>query len=419
MKSSWEEQACLNLDQALARLFAGGGISAGPGIKNAVLRVEAPEFGFVHEAAVGKANADSDALMTPAHQFHLASVAKTMTATFVLQLWEESALGPNGLDATLAQLALFDEEIVERLHQIDGVSYGKRITVRHLLTHMAGIKDAVVDDATGTAHDYGGPAPGSYGARLRRGFPEHLACLADPTCDIANLVTSKKWTMWDPARPQDKEAGVINWFLASGTAAASLTPPGEAFHYSDTGYVILGLLSEKLSGKSLHRQWRERIFDPLGMDKSYLAYAIDPEPSPWTENVSDFYLEDVPYVTSRINISFDRGGGGVGSTVADVLRFLRALMAGQLFQNQETLAAMLQWRRYPGISSPRAGVGLGVFAEKTGCGTVALGHSGAYGAKMYYEPERGIYFCGTVNQRTGVDYYWWKEMIRAIHKARS
>jgi D-alanyl-D-alanine carboxypeptidase len=418
MSASWADQARSNLDQALARLFAGEGISAGPGVMNAVLRVEAPDLGFVHAAAVGKANADLDAPMTPDHQFHLASVAKTMTAALLLQLWEEGALGPSGLDTTLAELALFDDEIVERLHMIDGVSYGKQITVRHLLTHTSGIKDAVVDDATGTAHDYGAPAPGSYGARLRKAIPAHLACLADPACDISTLVTSKKWTMWDPTRPQEKEAGVINWFLAIGTAAASLSPPGEAFHYSDTGYVILGLLSEKLSGKSLHRQWRERIFDPLGMDKSYLAYARDPEPAPWIGEVSDFYLENVPYVTSRINVSFDRGGGGVVSTAADVVRFLRALIDGQLFQNPQTLAAMLQWRAYPGISPPRAGVGLGIFAERSGQGRVALGHSGAYGAKMYFEPESGIYFCGTVNQRTGVPYYWWKEMFEAIHKAR-
>ena len=301
--------------------------------------------------------------MTPDHQFHLASVAKTMTAALLLQLWEEGALGPCGLDATLAGLALFDEEIAARLNMIDGVSYGKKITVRHLLTHTSGIKDAVVDDAAGTAHDYGEPAPGSYGARLRKAIPAHLACLADPACDISPLVTSKEWAMWDPACPEDNEAGVINWFLASGTAAASLSPPGEAFHYSDTGYVILGLLSEKLSGKSLHRQWRERIFDPLGMDKSYLAYARDPEPDTWTYEVSDFYLGDVPYVTGRINVSFDRGGGGVVSTAADVVRFLRALIDGQLFKNSKTLATMLQWRAFPGINSPRAGVGLGIFAE--------------------------------------------------------
>ena len=128
----------------LARLFAGEGVSAGPGVKNAVLQVEMPDVGFVHTAAVGKANADSDAPMMPDHQFHLASVAKTMTAALLLQLWEEGVLGRCGLDTTLAELDLFDEEIVARLNMIDGVSYGRKITVRHLLTHTSGIKDAVV-----------------------------------------------------------------------------------------------------------------------------------------------------------------------------------------------------------------------------------------------------------------------------------
>ncbi|MDA1330553.1 MAG: serine hydrolase, partial [Chloroflexi bacterium] len=189
--------------------------------------------------------------------------------------------------------------------------------------------------------------------------------------------------------------------------------------YSDTGYVILGLLTEKLSGKSLHRQWRERIFDPLGMDRSYLAYAKDPDPSPWTSNVSDCYLGDIPMVTSRLNLSFDRGGGGVVATASDVNTFLMALMNGELFREAETLSAMLQWQHFPGIKSPRAGVGLGIFGEETRYGSVVVGHSGAYGAKMYYEPDSGVYFSGTVNQRTGVPYYWWWEMFDAIREARN
>ena len=102
MKSSWKEQARSNLERALARLFAGEDISAGPGIKNAVLRVEAPKFGFVHEAAVGKARADSDAPMTPQHQFHLASVAKTMTATLLLQLVVFSTTNPCRVSLSVA-----------------------------------------------------------------------------------------------------------------------------------------------------------------------------------------------------------------------------------------------------------------------------------------------------------------------------
>jgi D-alanyl-D-alanine carboxypeptidase len=415
---TWQAQARRNLDEALARLIASNDPAQGAGIKNLVVRLEIPAVGFVYEKSLGRANANSDAPMTPQHQYHLASVAKTMTATLILQLEEEGALGERGIDTPLAEFGVFDDAIVERLHVMKGISYGRQIKVRHLLAHTSGIKDAVIDDATGTAADFGGPAPGSYGARFRNGIPAHLACLQDPSCDLASLVTSKDWTMWDPSHPDDREAGVINWFLASGTAAAPLHQPGAAFHYSDTAYVILGLLAEKLTGQDLHKQWRRRIFDPLGMEHSYLAYAKDPEPSPWIHNVSDFYFGDIPGVTSRLNISFDRGGGGIVSSVGDVNRFLRALINGELFRRSETLIKMTQWRFVQGIKAPRVGVGLGIFAEGTGHGTIALGHSGAYGAKMYYEPETGIFFSGTVNQRTGVVYYWWTEMLKAIHDAQ-
>lgn len=419
IKSSWEDQTRRNLDKALAELLLRGRTTDLPRIKSAVIRVELPAAGFAHSTAVGEANADSDASMTSEHQFHLASVAKTMTAILVLQLWEEKVLGPLGLDTTLYELELFDPAVFNSIHNMDGKNYGKMITVRHLLTHTSGLKDAAVDDARSTSKDGGQPAFGSYGFRLRDGLETHMACLANPNCDVATLITSKNWEMWNPFRPFDKEAGVINWFLSTGTAASSLSPPGDAFHYSDTGYVILGLLTEKLTCKSMHRQLRERIFDPLGMDKSYLAYAKDPEPTPWIHEVSDFYLGDVPGVTGRINLSFDRGGGGVVSTVSDLNKFLLALMRGHLFQETKTLEEMLDWQLYPGINSPRAGVGLGIFAERTRSGKIALGHSGVYGAKMYYQPDGEIFFSGTVNQLVGVPYYWWAELLAVIGSGRS
>jgi D-alanyl-D-alanine carboxypeptidase len=413
----WQKEARRRLDDVMARLESGAFNSEEPGVINAVIRIDLPAKDFVYEKAVGRAYARADTLMTTGHQFHIASVAKPMTATLILQLAEEGLLGDRGLDSNLAELGIFDDEIVDRLHMIDGTSYGRQMTIRHLLMHTAGIKSAHGDDAGGTAKGYGHLAPESYGARYRNGIDSHLACLEDPDCDPAQLVTSKNWNMWDPTRPDDKEAGVVNWFLATGTSAAALWPPGERFYYSDTGYVILGLVAEKLFGKDLHRLWRERIFDPLGMDKSYLAYAADPAPDPWTFDVSDFFVGHIGAVTSQLNVSFDRGGGGVVSTVGDLNRYLQGLIQGKLFKNPETLIQMTQWRYFPGIDAPRAGVGLGIFGEGTEFETVLIGHSGVYGTKMYYEPETGLYFSGTLNQRHGVPYYWWHEVIGAVHKA--
>ncbi len=417
MRLNWQQEAEQKLAEVMNHLEVGAYNTEEPGVINAVIRVELPHADFVYERAVGRAYANSEAAMTTGHQFHIASVAKPMTATLILQLLEEGALGSKGLDSNLAELAVFDDEIVDRLHMMDGKSYGKQMTIRHLLMHTAGIKEAVGDDAGGTAKEYGHRAPESYGARYRDGFAAHLVCLEDPDCDLDELVTSKNWNMWDPTRPDDKEAGVVNWFLATGTSAAALWPPGERFYYSDTGYVILGLVAEKLTGKSLHRLWRERIFDPLGMEKSYLAYAKDPLPDPWVHEVSDFFVGEVGVVSGKFNVSYDRGGGGVVSTVEDLNKFLKGLIRGELFRNSETLVKMTQWRHFPGINPPRAGVGLGIFGEGTVSNTVLIGHSGAYGTKMYYEPETGLCFSGTVNQRVGVPYYWWHEVVRAIHDA--
>ena len=63
----------------------------------------------------------------------------------------------------------------------------------------------------------------------------------------------KNWVPWDPERPDDPQAGIVNYYL-NQLAHAPVGPPGEQYHYSDTAYVILGLVIERLTGQSLHPQ---------------------------------------------------------------------------------------------------------------------------------------------------------------------
>lgn len=120
-----------------------------PAIKSAVIQVDIPSHTFAHAAAGGKPYADSAAPITPEHQFHLASVTKTMTATLVLQLWKWGALGARGLNTTLADLELFDSQTPDRIHVLNGVGQGSRITVRHLLSHGAGSACSALHPAQG------------------------------------------------------------------------------------------------------------------------------------------------------------------------------------------------------------------------------------------------------------------------------
>ena len=82
------------------------------------------------------------------------------------------------------------------------------------------------------------------------GATQELAAGADAAdCQPA----FKNWVPWDPERPDDPQAGIVNYYL-NQLAHAPVGPPGEQYHYSDTAYVILGLVIERLTGQSLHPQ---------------------------------------------------------------------------------------------------------------------------------------------------------------------
>jgi D-alanyl-D-alanine carboxypeptidase len=354
-------------------------------IHGAVVRVEDAEGAPLLVAAAGEAR--PGIAMTAAHGFHIASVTKTMTAAVVLQLAEEGALGPRGIDAAYGDFGVFAPEIMARLHRSGGESLAHRITLRHLLTHTSGLRDAMEDDAA----TLGGPAPDSLIGRI-------LAPGGD---------RRRAWKPWDPERPLDPEAGVINLFLANGTADAPLAAPGEGFHYSDTGFMLLALLIEKLTGCTLGDAYRERLFAPLGLADTYLAYRNDPPGlGPHREPEAEVWMGPMPVLGSGASLSFDWGGGGVVSSAASLNRFLRGLLGGALFRDHRTLAAMLDWQTPPGLAAPRTGVGLGIFRTED-AGLELIGHSGASGAKMFHAPRHGFFIAGTINQMAGPGTWHW------------
>jgi len=346
-------------------------------IGSAVVRIETADGRLIFEGAAGVARPDTGAAMTPSTPIHIASVAKTFTATLVLQLAEEGQLGPRGIDAALAEFGVFPSEVLARLHRRDGVSHAERITLRQLLTHTAGIRDAMVDD---TEH-CGGPAPGSLIGGL-------LAPGGNPT---------RAWVPWDATRPEEASAGVVNFFINCGIADRPVFLPAEGFHYSDTGFVLLGLLVETIEGRPLQASLRARVLEPLGLSNTYLAYREDPALGANRAPEAEVYAGAMPVLSSGVNLSFDWAGGGLVSTAADLVGFLRALLGGRLFRSDTTLAQMTQWVRPTGLDESRTGVGLGLFRTPFD-GAELWGHSGAWGAKLAFEPRSRLVFAGTTNQ---------------------
>jgi D-alanyl-D-alanine carboxypeptidase len=283
--------------------------------------------------------------------------------------------------------------------------------------HSSGLKDQYGDDANGTAEDYPNQlAPGGLLARFVKDLPAHMECLQDPACDGSELITLKHWNHWDPEQPDDPYAGMVNYY-ANQMGYAGFCAPGTCFHYSDVGYVILGLIAEKAGGKSLHGLFRERIFDPLSMDSSYLAYGVYPDASAWEVAVSDFDLGGIPAVSAGINLSFDWGGGGVVSTAPELNRFFRALLEGKLFSNTDTLEQMIDWQVIPGLEEYMSGIGLGLFRFKGPGGVDFWAKFGAWGGGMIFDPATGAYIAGTQNGRQELKKYWSTQIVSALREA--
>lgn len=384
-------------------------------IHNAAVVVEDPAQKLYYAKGVGPAREGGTAAMTAKDQFPIASVTKTMTATVILQLAEEGKLGPDGIETTLGLLGVFTPAILDRLMTFGGRSYGAGLTIRQLLAHQSGMRDVFMDDAKLTSEsNEGNAAPESFGGVQLGVLGAHRKCLETPGCDVSALMTGRMWTPWDASRPDDPQAGVLNFYLSyNGGATNGLFMPGQGYHYSDTGYIILGLVIEKLTGGTLHEAYRKRLFDPLGLKHTYLEYATKPATAAYEGNTADFYIGDFAGRTGRFNIYFDWAGGGVVSTAEELNRFIRALGEGRLFKKAETLALMTtpQWRQMRGdIAVER---GLGVSRLTTPDGISYFGHTGFWGAIMLYEPGTGISLGGTLNQVGHNPAVWAIDLLRA------
>jgi len=167
----------------------------------------------------------------------------------------------------------------------------------------------------------------------------------------------------------------------------------------------LGLLIEEITGKELHRVYRQWLLEPLGMVDTYLSYRELPV-SPYLES---HRYEGRHDMYGKIHQSADWAGGGLVSSTYDLERFLEALFQGEIFSEPDTLAKMMNW--VP-TGSPDVHYGLGLFRIVLDYGLGELwGHDGYGNAWMYYWPEEEITLVGTLNQALN---NWWRLAMTAV-----
>jgi CubicO group peptidase (beta-lactamase class C family) len=170
--------------------------------------------------------------------------------------------------------------------------------------------------------------------------------------------------------------------------------PGKA-SYSSTNYRLLGEIVESVTGKPLAASFRERIFDPLSLRRTYSFDWAAPRAGdkPATIFVKKTAIDVPKYIAS------DVADGSLVSTASESVTFLRAFFEGQLF-NAELLPRMMTWNS---IFFPlRYGYGLMDMRVPRILSLVAtpelIGHSGSTGSFAFSCPSRSLYLAGTVNQ---------------------
>ena len=185
--------------------------------------------------------------------------------------------------------------------------------------------------------------------------------------------------------------------------------PGEDVLYSNTNYILLGLLIEKIEGKPLYRVFEEKIFDPLGLTSTQFA-GKDPVPDGIVRGYIDLYSNlNVIESTCYSGWDYYTADGGLISNVYDMNVFFRALMNGQILSSG-SLNEMLTWKT-PSEQDPEfyeIQYGLGIFKMTTPAG-VCYFHSGdaiGYYANMIYFPDDGTTIVYAVNSNYGkIDKY--------------
>ncbi|MDQ5984661.1 MAG: D-alanyl-D-alanine carboxypeptidase [Syntrophus sp. SKADARSKE-3] len=192
----------------------------------------------------------------------------------------------------------------------------------------------------------------------------------DPT-PFQDLSAKDRFRVW---KPEELVPFAIGYQLAHPEIFNYA--PGTQYRYSNTGYVVLAMIIERVTGKSYRDYITSRILVPFGLTHTYTAngrYIPDPYAHGYAVN-GDGTLED----WSEIDESWDLGAGGMMSTVRDLARWMTLLVGGSVV-SAESLKEMM-------TKGPNGSYGLGM-AYTTGLG---WGHGGAtsgYRSAVYYDPE--------------------------------
>jgi D-alanyl-D-alanine carboxypeptidase len=285
--------------------------------------------GFYWHSTSGSIDLKKEEKLTINHILRIGSVTKIFTAAIILKLYEQEKIG---LDDKLNKW-------------FPNYPKADLITIRQLLNHSSGIFN----------------------------YTENLSL------GIQSVLFPKK--KWNPAALLESTTNKELYFL-----------PGEGHYYSNTNYLLLGLIIEKITGNPLSKVYREYIFEPYNLNNTFF---VPYEETP--ENLITGYDRDViPFGTQKVTpneTSFATLGfsaGAIASTANDLCNWIDSLFKSN-FLKKETLNEMTNYLQVEDHDIPgQIGYGLGLRTLNID-GNKIFGHTGTipgFGAAVLYCPEK-------------------------------
>lgn len=227
--------------------------------------------GGVERYSAGLANVRVGTPVSTADHFRIGSVTKTFVATIVLRL---AARGKLHLSDTIQRW-------------LPGlVPNGSRITIRQLLNHSSGIAD-------------------------------YCSLPTYPTlCSPRDHAMTKRWTQQQ--------------LVQLGATAAPTFQPRKGWAYSNTGYVLLGMIIERVTGRSLAQELQRQIYRPLGLRKTSFP-TTTAMPSPYSHGYDVSANGYWPLDLTETSPTIAWGAGAMVSTLGNLASFMQAVMSARLF----------------------------------------------------------------------------------------
>ncbi|MEU2392678.1 serine hydrolase domain-containing protein [Streptomyces sp. NPDC007369] len=316
------------------------------------------------EVGVGTAERDKSRPPTAADHFRIASNTKTMTAALILLLAQDGRLR-------------LSDPVSDYVRDVPN---GENITLAQLLKMRSGL------------YNY-------------TDSPELSASLdAEP----AKARTPRQMLDIAFARPPN-------------------FPPGAAYEYNNTNYVLLGLVAEKAGGAPLARQFRDRLYTPLGLGRTSLPAVDDTSvPAPYSHGYLNggtaYALTDETYPAdfraaarsgqvepgdyTHQNPSYVTAAGGVISTAEEAAVWIRSLTTGRVLGP----GMQRQWLDSPQAEDPDAPhgqeYGYGIAHQRFGPRAAMYFHGGempGYNSFTGHDPENGVTLVVWTNLTVSLD----------------